>query len=144
MKNYIKEYALYIIFIISFAGMAGSLYASEIEGLIPCGLCYWQRVWLYPTVLISAVGIVKKDISAFQYILPINIVGTLFALYHNIMQNVPAMSENLTCSGGISCSNPTMLFDLGNIGVSVEFLSLISFMTINILIGLFYFVSKKK
>ncbi len=70
------------------AATAGSLYFSEIAHLPPCVLCWYQRILMYPLVLIIAVGILRKDKSLPFYVLPLSILGGGIAFYQYLLQPV--------------------------------------------------------
>lgn len=133
-SNIVKEYYVHTIFLISLAAMLGSLYMSEVEQYAPCPLCWWARVWMYPIVIIAAVGIILNDKKTFWYIAPLSIIGTLFSLYHNMLQ-IGIFTESEACvAGGTSCATPTIAFTIGEAGVSLELLGLLGFLAINIVL----------
>jgi disulfide bond formation protein DsbB len=98
-----KKNILYAAFTIALAGTAGSLFLSEVLHWTPCVLCWYQRIMLYPLVIIFAAAIIK-DIGNLEYIvLPMTGIGMLVALYHNLLQ-YHIISEKLApCSVGASC-----------------------------------------
>ena len=63
----------------------GSLFFSEVMKLPPCSLCWYQRISLYPLVLVMPVGIVLRDRNLVAYALPLVLAGLGFALYHNLL-----------------------------------------------------------
>lgn len=84
--------------------MAGSLFFSEVKDYLPCLLCWYQRICMYPLVIILAVGILRKDTRVYQYVLPFVAVGFLIALYHVLLYyNIFPESEQ-TCRAGVSCT----------------------------------------
>lgn len=128
----IKENYLFVVFAISLLGVLGSLYISEIEKIPPCSLCYWQRIFMYPVAIVSFIAIYFKDTSAYRYILAFSGIGTLIATYHNLLQSTEIfVNQGEGCDAtGITCANPTLAFEIGNVFVSLEFLSLVAFITI--------------
>lgn len=94
----------YIIWTQAFIGMLMSLYFSEIMGLPPCTLCWYQRIALYPIVFIATVGIIRKDLNYVWYALPLAIVGFIVAIFHNLLYAGFIPELNFTCSAGISCT----------------------------------------
>lgn len=123
----IKDNLLYIAWITAVASMVGSLYFGEVLGLVPCSLCWYQRITMYPLVLIIGVAIVKKDRHFYQYALPLSIIGGAIAFYQNLLYyNV--IQERLTpCTFGISCTTKYIQL-LGFIDIPL--LSLLSFVLI--------------
>ena len=86
MKNFFSKNILYIAFAQGLIAMLGSLYYSEIRHFAPCVLCWWQRIFMYPLVLILAVGIIQKDKKIYNYVLPMSILGGIIAFYHVLLQ----------------------------------------------------------
>ncbi len=80
MKEFLTKHVVVIAWIQSIIATLGSLYYSEILHFTPCVLCWYQRILLYPLVLIIAVGILRKDKGLYQYVLPMSILGLLIAL----------------------------------------------------------------
>jgi len=63
------------------AGIAFSLFYSNVVGFLPCVLCWWQRVFLYPQVVILAIGMWKRT-RVEDYVIGLSVLGGLVALYH--------------------------------------------------------------
>lgn len=102
--NPIAVYAPYAAFTVALVSMAGSLYFSEVKDFLPCMLCWYQRICMYPLVAILAVGILRKDSLVYQYALPLVAVGFLIALYHmGLYYNIFPESE-ASCRAGVSCT----------------------------------------
>lgn len=75
--------------------VVGSLYFSEIEGYLPCDLCWWQRIAIYPQIFILGVALWKEDWKVYRYSIPLLAGGWLVALYHNILYyNVNFFNNN--------------------------------------------------
>jgi hypothetical protein len=87
----------------AFAASAGSLYYSEVVGFIPCLLCWYQRIAMYPLVLVLGVGVVRRDPAAWSYGLPLSVIGLLIALYHVMIQFRPALDVG-ACGTGVPCT----------------------------------------
>ena len=129
--SFIKKYALYLIFIISLLATLGSLYFSNVLGWAPCVLCWYQRILLYPLVIISAVGIIFKDAKVYRYILPFSILGILVALFHNLLYWKIIPESAAPCLNGVSCTAKYLeLFGF----ITIPLLSLLAFILITILV----------
>lgn len=89
--------------LVAAAAMAGSLYLSDVVGLLPCLFCWYQRIAMYPLVVILGVAIVRADAGVWRYALPLAVIGALFAGYHVALQWNPAL-EVLSCDVGAPCS----------------------------------------
>ncbi len=104
MKKIVQKYILYIAWVQALASTLGSLYYSEIRNFAPCALCWYQRILMYPLVVIIGVGILKKDKKLYMYVLPFSILGMLVAFYQVLLQNGVLRESVLPCTAGISCT----------------------------------------
>jgi disulfide bond formation protein DsbB len=135
-KNWVVQNVLYIAWTIALVGMIASLIFSEVMNLPPCNLCWYQRILLYPLVLILPIGIIKKDKLLHHYVFPFSILGAIVAFYHTLLQ-ANIIPENLApCSFGISCVTKTINY-FGFI--TIPLLSFLAFVTI----GVCMFIYKK-
>ena len=95
----VRKNNLKIAFAVALTATLGSLYLSEIAHFTPCDLCWFQRIFMYPQVIILGIAILKKDKNVKRYVLPLNIAGIIVSAYHNYIQ-----ITNTTCSvGSVSC-----------------------------------------
>jgi disulfide bond formation protein DsbB len=78
--------ALGLALFVSLLAVVGSLFYSEIVGFEACLLCWWQRVFLYPLVIIFGIAFWKKHTSAFLYAVPFALIAALIAIYHSFVQ----------------------------------------------------------
>lgn len=82
---------------------SGSLYLSEVAHLIPCSLCWYQRIAMYPLVFVLGVGLVRGDAGVWRYGLPLALAGLVIAVYHVTIQWMPSLDVG-ACSVGAPCS----------------------------------------
>lgn len=103
----------------------GSLYFSLGMGLVPCTLCWYQRILMYPLVVVLGVGILRGD-SVTAYVLPFSVSGFVVAAYHNYLQMAPTSGA---CTGEVPCSVPQYRFfsDVVAGGVTIPQMSLTAF-----------------
>jgi disulfide bond formation protein DsbB len=88
----------------SIIGLLGSLYFSEIKHFAPCVLCWFQRICMYPLVLLLPIGIVIRDRNVYLYALPLAIAGLTVSVYQNLLY-YHIISEDLApCVIGNSCT----------------------------------------
>ncbi len=90
---------------VSLVAMFGSLFFSEVMKLPPCVLCWYQRILMYPLVLILAVGWLLKDRNLFWYAFPLAIGGWLISIYHNLLYYGVIADSIIPCTEGISCTS---------------------------------------
>lgn len=93
-----------VAFLIALISLIGSLYFSEIAGFPPCKLCWYQRIALYPITLILAIGLLRKDITAYLYALPLGIIGLGISVYHNLLYYKIIPDSLAPCELGVSCT----------------------------------------
>ena len=95
---------LYLAWVASVVGTLLSLFFSEVMALPPCTLCWYQRICLYPLVVVLAVGIVRRDAGVVTYAAPLAAIGLGIAIYHNLLY-YGVIPETLSpCSEGVSCT----------------------------------------
>ncbi|MFJ5713904.1 disulfide oxidoreductase [Neobacillus sp. NPDC093127] len=82
----------------------GSLYFSEVQHFIPCTLCWYQRIFMYPLVIILGTAVYRNDKGIYKYVLPLSIVGMLISGYHTLLQKVPYIQQFEMCTTGVPCS----------------------------------------
>ncbi len=83
--------------------MVGSLFLSEVAHLTPCSLCWYQRIAMYPLVLILGIAAIRKDCSVWRYALPLALVGLAIAIYHVTIQWLPNLDIG-ACTTGAPCT----------------------------------------
>ena len=104
MKQLIKNNALYGAFAVALMAMLGSLYFSEIAHFPPCVLCWYQRIGIYPIVIITAFAIYRKSR---EIVLPAFVlagVAWVIAVYHNLLYYKILPEAAAPCVAGISCT----------------------------------------
>src|SRR3989344_1146691 len=82
----IERHALRLSFAATLAAVLGSLYYSEVVGYEPCFLCWWQRVFMYPQVLIAGIALWMNDRRALRYLMGLSAVGAAIAGYHYLLE----------------------------------------------------------
>lgn len=128
----------YLSWIVATLATAGSLYVSEVAQLPPCVLCWYQRILMYPLMVIIAVGILRKDEGLPFYVLPLSILGTGVAFYQYLLQQGILPDSLAPCTLGISC---TTKYGEWFGFITLPFLSFLAFTIITICM---VFLLKKK
>ena len=100
-----QEYLPYLAWIISLVATVGSLFFSEVMNLPPCVLCWYQRIAMYPLVLIIGVGIISRDSRMKSYALPLALTGLAISVYHNLLYYGLIPESIPPCTQGISCTS---------------------------------------
>ncbi|MEK4485918.1 disulfide oxidoreductase [Psychrobacillus sp. FSL H8-0484] len=133
-----KIWVLYFAWLVSVIATLGSLYFSEIRGFIPCDLCWFQRIFMYPLVVILGIGTFQSDISVKKFVLPLSILGGIISFFHYLEQKVPGFGGIKPCVSGVPCSSEYINW-FGFI--TIPFLALIAFTLITI--SMVFLFSKK-
>ena len=94
---------LWLAFIIALAAVLGSLFYSEYASFIPCRLCWFQRIAMYPLVPILLIGAVRRDKGAVYYAITFPIAGLIVGGYHKYIEIHPE-AELAGCKIGAPCS----------------------------------------
>lgn len=126
--------------IVALAASIGSLFFSEVMEFVPCSLCWYQRIFMYPLSLLFLIGFFKEDKNILGYGLSLSIPGFIIALYHNLLvwEIIPESAS--PCTQGIPC-NAIYIDWLGFI--TIPFMSLIAFSLLIILFLVEYKNEKK-
>ena len=111
----------------------GSLFLSEVMGYAPCLLCWYQRVCMYPLVLILPAGLFPFDRNVVRYALPLSATGTLIAVFHLLLVAGYIPEGIKPCVQGIPCSEVQVVW-FGF--VTIPLLSVLSFLLITALLAL--------
>lgn len=119
-----KQLFLYFSWIVSVVATLGSLYFSEIRGFIPCELCWYQRILMYPLALMLGIASFYSDITVKKYVLPMTVIGWFISLFHYMQQKVPGFAAIKPCTSGVPC-NTQYINWFGFI--TIPFLALTSF-----------------
>lgn len=96
----------------SIAAVSGCLIVSEVLFIPLCSLCWWQRVFWFPLVVVFAVGLGTKELRATRWTgLVLGTAGFFTALYHVVLQEQMFGSDGLIpCSSAVSCTDKVLLF----------------------------------
>lgn len=93
---------------ISLAATLGSLYFSEIKGLAPCSLCWYQRILMYPLIIIIVIAMAKGDRFIKYYIRAFSFIGLGVALYQYIIQTIQVHSA--FCDINVDCTTVSIKY----------------------------------
>lgn len=125
----VSKVSMPIIFLSTFTSSAISLVYSEVFGFIPCSLCWFQRVFIYPIVIISGFSIFMKDrVFAPVYILALAIPGAIVALYQHYLQM--GGSELIACPATVVSCAQRFLFEFNYITFPLLAFSLFMFVIV--------------
>ncbi|PKG80768.1 disulfide bond formation protein B [Colwellia sp. 75C3] len=127
---------LFVAWILATSGTLISLFFSEIVQLPVCVLCWYQRIALYPLVIMLPLALFPFDVSVIRYVMPLVLFGWFFALFHVLVVAGIIPEAAQPCTLGVPCSE-THFTLLGFLNIPV--MSLITFS----LLGLLLILTKK-
>lgn len=106
----------------------GSLLLSEVAGYLPCVLCWYQRIAMYPLVLIVGIAAVRGDREVWRTAVPLSAIGAGIAVWHILLEQNPGWGG--PCDDAAPC---TILWveELGFL--TLPTMALISFVAISML-----------
>jgi disulfide bond formation protein DsbB len=109
------------------AATAGSLFFSEFSQFIPCRLCWFQRIGMYPLAVLLLMAAVRRDTrGGALYGLPLAVFGSVVAIYHVYIEYHPE-AELASCKIGAPCATKW----IDKIGyVTIPVLALTAFLAI--------------
>lgn len=128
-SHWLERSGLYIALLAAWVAMMGSLYFSEVAGYIPCTLCWYQRILMYPLAGIIAIGLLRRDRGLPFYILPFSLLGIGFSTYHYLLQKTDIFGTTI-CKVGVPCTSMWINW-LGF--MTIPFLALIAFIIITLM-----------
>ncbi len=115
----VRGAALWLGWLVSTVTMLGSLYYSDIADYVPCELCWYQRICVYPFSVVLLVAAIRRDRTVWRYVLPVAVIGMVIAAYHTQLQAFP--DQSTFCS----LLNPCTIRYVWEFGfVSMPFLAL--------------------
>jgi disulfide bond formation protein DsbB len=95
--------ALPLAWAVALVATAGSLFYSEYAHYVPCALCWYQRIAMYPLAVILAVAVLLRERSVWRYVLPLTIGGALISLYHYQLERFPSQ-HSVACTEAAPCT----------------------------------------
>jgi disulfide bond formation protein DsbB len=81
----------------------GSLFLSEAAGFVPCVLCWYQRIAMYPLAVLGVVAAWRRDAAVWVYAAPLAAVGLAVSVWHYLVERVPTLSAASSCSVSAPC-----------------------------------------
>lgn len=82
--------------------LVGSLYFSEIVNYIPCRLCWYQRIMMYPLAVILIIASIRRDSKIGWYAAPLATIGASISTYHWLLERYPNLDSG-ACDVTVPC-----------------------------------------
>lgn len=127
---WLERGSLHIALLAAWIAMLGSLYFSEVAHYIPCTLCWYQRILMYPLTLVLAIGLLRRDENTPLLALPFSVLGIGVSTYHVLLEKTDWFSGAATCQVGVPC---TVLWINWFGFITIPFLALIAFLIITVM-----------
>ena len=103
LRSFLWGYELWAAFVVSAVATGGSLFFSEVAGFVPCELCWFQRICMYPLSIVTLLAALTGDHRVARYLLPLPIVGAGVSTYHLLVEN-HVVATPKSCQIGVGCS----------------------------------------
>jgi disulfide bond formation protein DsbB len=118
--KYVEKNATFFAFLTALFATIMSLYYSDIVGYAPCKLCWLQRIFIYPQVILFFIAWRIKDANIWRYSLPISMFGALIGLYHLYLQfgGNPLIPCAAPGPGAVSCTQQFVM-EFGFVSIPV-------------------------
>jgi disulfide bond formation protein DsbB len=103
LRSALWGYELWAAFVVAAIATGGSLFFSEIAGFVPCELCWFQRICMYPLSILTLLIAVHRDYRVARYLLPLPVVGACVSIYHILIEN-HVIATPQACQVGAGCT----------------------------------------
>ena len=131
---------LFLAWLVAALSTLAALFLGEVMGYTPCVLCWYQRICMFPLVLILAAGLFPFDRRVVRYALPLALAGGLLASFHWAVASGLVPERVTPCSKGVPCSvDPIVWFGF----ITLPLLSVLAFSAIVALLILTHFKEPK-
>lgn len=111
LAGFVERWGMHAAGVLALGAIALTLVYSDVFGFIPCGLCWFARIALYPQAVIAAVAVAYRDMRAARHGLALSVIGLVIALYSHYLQMGGGALINCPASGG-DCGQ-RVLFEFG-------------------------------
>jgi disulfide bond formation protein DsbB len=125
--------AIWLAWIVAAVATAGSLFYSEVIHFVPCRLCWFQRIAMYPMSIILLVGAIRREVVVKYYALPLALGGAAISIWHYLTQTFPSL-EGGSCDPVNPCSSKYVdMFGF----ISIPFMAGVGFIVISVLLAFY-------
>lgn len=104
IDRWLSVNGLTLAMVVAWVATLGSLYFSDVMGFVPCRLCWFQRIFMYPLAVIIPVGILRHDRGIAASVLPLAAIGGSISLYHVLLQKTGWFRDACSALGEVPCS----------------------------------------
>jgi disulfide bond formation protein DsbB len=104
VREDVGRIALPLAWLVAGVTMLGSLYYSKVQGYIPCELCWYQRICIYPWTVILAIAAWRRDTAIRIYAIPVLCISVVISIYHTWIMAYPPSSGTSFCTLAAPCT----------------------------------------
>ena len=109
----------------------GALFIGEVMLMVPCTLCWYQRIAMFPLVFVLGMACYSDDRRGAVYAMPLALSGLLIAAYHTLLVAGLVPKAWVPCGAGVSCTDQKL--EILN-GIPIPWLSLAAFTALTLLL----------
>ncbi|HLD84530.1 MAG TPA: disulfide bond formation protein B [Coxiellaceae bacterium] len=104
MRLFFDKYGLFLAWLVALMAMIATLIMEYVLQWPVCELCWYQRIALYPLVILLGIAAYRQDKNIIPYAMTLSAIGFIVALYQYLEQMIPGFSPIAVCTTGVSCS----------------------------------------
>jgi disulfide bond formation protein DsbB len=131
LRDDIGRAALTLAWLVAVVTTLGSLYYSKVQEFVPCELCWYQRICVYPFAVILGIAAWRRDAAIRVYAVPMFAIGIVIATYHTWIQAFPPDNGTSFCTAAAPCTT-RYVWEFGF--VSLPFMALSAFVVMTVLL----------
>lgn len=131
LRDDIGRMALPLAWIVAVVTTVGSLYYSRVQEFVPCELCWYQRICVYPFAVILGIAAWRRDAAIRVYAIPVFAIGIVISTYHTWIQAFPPSNGTSFCTADAPCTT-RYVWEFGF--VSLPFMALSAFVLMTVLL----------
>ena len=132
VREWLWGYELWAAFLVAAIATGGSLFLSDVAGYVPCEMCWFQRICMYPLSLLTLFAAYHRDYRFARYLLPFPVIGACVSIYHLLIEN-KVVATPAACQIGAGC-NVKWINYFGY--MTIPTLALTAFVLLTIFLGL--------
>ena len=102
VPDWASDLALPLAAAVAWVATAGSLYLSEVAGFVPCELCWYQRIAMYPLAVVLTVAALRRDREVWRTVSPLVAIGGAVSIWHIAIERNPGLGG--ACDPAAPCA----------------------------------------
>ena len=104
LRDTLGDQALQLAFVVALVATLGSLWLSEGAHFVPCRLCWYQRIAMYPMAVVLGIAAARRDVAVRVYALPVVAIGATISVWHVLIERFPSLESTTSCDPANPCS----------------------------------------